>query len=92
MLPEELSLVGGTGFEPATSTMSTSESPIVSDDTKGLTNGDGTACTTACTSEADLEQIAADLRDRLTVDECRQLAELLSQSDNDASPKGDESS
>jgi hypothetical protein len=35
------------------------------------------ACTTACTSEADLEQVAADLRSRLTVDECRRLAELL---------------
>ncbi|MDA1050128.1 MAG: hypothetical protein O3C40_06570 [Planctomycetota bacterium] len=28
----------------------------------------------------DLEQIAADLRDRLTVDECRQLAEFLVES------------
>jgi len=35
------------------------------------------ACTTACTSEQDLEQIAADLRSRLTADECRWLAELL---------------
>ena len=69
--------MGGTGFEPATSTMSTSESRIVSDDTKGLTRVAANVCTRVCTSEQDLEQFAADLRDRLTPDECRRLAELL---------------
>ncbi|MDA1050606.1 MAG: hypothetical protein O3C40_09010 [Planctomycetota bacterium] len=44
---------------------------------KQLTAPPSAVCTRVCTGEPDLMQVAADLRGRLTVDECRRLAELL---------------
>jgi hypothetical protein len=38
---------------------------------------DATACTSACTSQPELEQIAAELRGRLTAEDCRRLAAIL---------------
>ena len=69
--------MGGTRVELATSTMSTSESSIVSNDTKQLTKGVATVCTRVCTSDANLQQTAAELRRQFSADECRRLASLL---------------
>ena len=63
-----------TGFEPATSASRTQQQPDASDSAKGLAASLFARCTTGCTSEADLLQIAADLRDRLSADDCHRLA------------------
>lgn len=57
--------------------MSTLESGVVSAVFKGVANNDPPACTNACNSKRELEQFPADLRNQLTVDECRRLAEFL---------------
>ena len=86
-------LVGGIGFEPTTSTMSTRRLSVVSDDIKALTTTPANACTSACTSEPencnaiDVEQLADQLRAVLSNDECRRLADLLN--DPASGPMGD---
>ena len=54
--------VGDTGLEPVTPSLSSKGTSIASGDTKGLTTTPSGACTAACTSDANLEQIAAELR------------------------------
>jgi len=69
--------VGGTGVEPATSTMSTCEHRDASGNGQDVTATPAPVCTRVCTSDADLEQMADDLRSRLTADERVRLAKLL---------------
>ena len=65
------------GVEPSTSALRMQESSNASDAGKQLAPTHSIVCTRVCTSKADLEQIAADLRGRLTADECRRLGEML---------------
>jgi len=73
----DLYQVGVTGFEPATSTSRTYKRSVVSDNTKEVRATPLTVCTRVCTSDADLQQIATDLRRQFSAEECQRLAELL---------------
>ena len=65
------------GLEPSTPGLQSYGNAIVSGPEKELTEG----APDVCTSEPDLVQIAADLRSRLTPEECQVLAHLLVASD-----------
>ena len=54
------------GVEPSTSALRTQESSNASDAGKQLAPTHSIVCTRVCTSKADLEQVAADLRRRLS--------------------------
>ena len=42
-----------------------------------LTTGQDSRCTNGCTSESELDHIAADLHRRFSDEDCRRLAEML---------------
>jgi hypothetical protein len=79
-----LSRVGATGLEPVTPSVSSKGLPCASEANKGLAEISSSACTTACTSEAKLEQpdpvaaLAAALLGLSPEDQARLAAMLVS--------------